>query len=166
MLYNVCVVVSGVAIGLIRYMVLGSVLLAAPGAFGRQLPGMSFSPDRIEVKSGETVPVKFTVPDGIDKSVKCREGSFDVENNTYTAPTTDYDSRGYCWALVVHPNFDDYYKAVLRISVIGVDVNPPVVVFKSNEVEVRSGDDVYVRYSIFDANHKSSGVTCDKGVFY
>ncbi|MBC6402122.1 MAG: hypothetical protein GDA35_00580 [Hyphomonadaceae bacterium] len=176
MLHNACVT----AIGLIRHVVLGSVLLAstvdlAPAAFGQDVdtepPVVSFSPNNIEVKSGATVPVALTATDDVGVAklrVKCHPeegGSFSVEDNTYTAP--DVDQETFTWCLV--EAYDAAGNKGQGLLAVGVLAAPPAAVFdtpRHGRMEVEPGETITVKLTVADRfDIADIKVTCDHGSY-
>ncbi|MBC6413112.1 MAG: hypothetical protein GDA39_09720, partial [Hyphomonadaceae bacterium] len=133
-------------------------------------PVVTFTPADITAVSGRTAAATLlTATDNVavttGPTVTCTRGSFNVEDNTYTAPDVDADVSARCTATA----FDaagNRGRARLRISIIVSDTTPPVVAFSPASLTVDSGGTAMSTLTATDnVAVTSGGVTCDQGSF-
>ncbi|MBC6402358.1 MAG: hypothetical protein GDA35_01780, partial [Hyphomonadaceae bacterium] len=105
-------------------------------------PVVTFSPDTLDVASGATVALTATVMDDVDgdlvPEVTCTgDGTFDGDNNTYTAPVLSADTDLMCTATATDAA-GNAGTATIAISV-AAETEPPVITFTPATLDVASG---------------------------
>ena len=97
----------------------------------------TFVPATLTVKPGETATVTLTATDNVGikgaPRVDCTRGSFNVGDNTYTAPAVTADAGAVCmvWARDAVRNTSAARLQVFIIAPDPVDTKPPDVSLRS-----------------------------------
>ncbi|MBC6404005.1 MAG: hypothetical protein GDA35_10385 [Hyphomonadaceae bacterium] len=133
-------------------------------------PVITFSPEKIEVDSGETASVTLTATDNVGvtrgPTVTCVEGSF--ADNTYTAPHVDFNTADDCEARA-RDAAGNKSVATLTVSIIAPDTTPPVLFFSPATLTVNAGVTVAIILTVTEDNASADEikpkVSCDKGSF-
>ncbi|MBC6402770.1 MAG: hypothetical protein GDA35_03960, partial [Hyphomonadaceae bacterium] len=137
-------------------------------------PAPVFGPSEITVSPGETAAVLFTVGDNVGvtegPTVTCDQGSFNLEDNTftYTAPVVSVDTMATCTATASDAAGNEG-TATLAVSISTriPDAEPPVMSFSLAVLAVDSGGTAPVTLTATDNVGVTEGptVTCVRGSF-
>ncbi|MBC6403637.1 MAG: hypothetical protein GDA35_08460, partial [Hyphomonadaceae bacterium] len=134
-------------------------------------PVVAFSPGTLDVASGATAALTVTATDDVDgdliPEVTCDQGSFDSDNNTYTAPVVSADTGVTCTATATDAAGNEG-EAELMISITAPqDTEAPVVSFTPAAIPVQSGRTVPVTLTATDDVDGAVDpvVTCTLGSF-
>ncbi|MBC6402060.1 MAG: hypothetical protein GDA35_00260 [Hyphomonadaceae bacterium] len=134
-------------------------------------PVVAFSPDAlVDVASGATVELTVTAMDDVDgdlvPEVTCKYGSFDSDNNTYTAPVLSADTDDVTCTATATDAAGNAGTATITISV-AAETEPPVITFTPATLDVASGATGMSTLAATDNldDTVAPEVTCDAGSF-
>ncbi|MBC6402454.1 MAG: hypothetical protein GDA35_02310, partial [Hyphomonadaceae bacterium] len=151
-----------------------TVSITAPGTPDTEAPVVSFSPAALEVASGATAAATLTATDNVGVTrgpgVTCTQGSFNVGNNTYTAPAVSVETTATCTATAFDAA-DNRGRGRLTVTITappgGADTTQPVVTFSPATLAVDSGGTGSSTLTATDnvAVTRGPSVTCTRGSF-
>jgi len=135
-------------------------------------PVVSFNPQQVTVKSGETIAVALQITDA-DPSVTilssiCTGGTFDSTAQLYTAPADLYQSQSYACTVEVSDSEGNVGSGTFTAEITPlVDDTPPVISFDPANISLTSGTSLPVVLSASDdVELKAVDVSCTDGAAF